>query len=196
MPSPTWLCASAELISLELLTCRAACFTCAALLVCLRNWVYLVCVGYKVARRLALLAFHGPLERLNGTLLTFLGTLLGLWQALGYAALDLAVDVALLKLQVGRGHAQSGHHGFGGHLHSSDLSYHCLESVQLGRWTWPWTCPCSSCRWGMHNMATMILLGVSHSSDLSYRCLESVHLGAGPGCGCGPAQAAGGGRHV
>jgi hypothetical protein len=74
----------------------------AALLACLRNWVYLVCVAYKVARRLALLAFHGPLERLSGTLLTFLGMLLGLWQSLGYAALDMALDVALLKLQVGR----------------------------------------------------------------------------------------------
>jgi hypothetical protein len=72
----------------------------AALLVCLRNWVYLVCVAYKVARRLAPLAFHGPLERLSGTLLTFLGMWLGLWQSLGYAALDLAVDVALVKLQV------------------------------------------------------------------------------------------------
>jgi hypothetical protein len=81
---------------------------CAVLVVCLRNWMYLLCVGYKVARRLALLAFHGPLERLNGTLLTFLGTLLGLWQALGYAALDLAVDVALIKLQV---NGVSCHHG-------------------------------------------------------------------------------------
>lgn len=74
----------------------------AVLLVCLRNWVYLVCVAYKVARRLALLAFHGPLERLNGTLLTFVGMLLGLWQSLGTAALDLALDVVLIKLQVRR----------------------------------------------------------------------------------------------
>ncbi|KAF6248449.1 hypothetical protein COO60DRAFT_1707039 [Scenedesmus sp. NREL 46B-D3] len=102
-----------------------------ALLACLRNWVYLVCVGYKVARRLALLAFHGPLERLNGTLLTLLGTLLGLWQTLGYAALDLAVDVALVKLQV---------HALG-----------CSFTVA----SWLWFC---SFDWGVFEMRGMMRL--------------------------------------
>lgn len=80
--------------------CAPACCP-AALLVCFRNWMYLVCVCYKVARRLALLAFHGPLDRLNGTLLTFLGMFLGLWQSMGYSVLDMAIEVALVKLQVG-----------------------------------------------------------------------------------------------
>eukprot|EP00878_Enallax_costatus_P019363 GHUV01020426.1.p1 GENE.GHUV01020426.1~~GHUV01020426.1.p1 ORF type:complete len:508 (+),score=138.22 GHUV01020426.1:294-1817(+) len=70
------------------------------LLAVFRSWLYLLCVAYKVSRRLGLLAFHNFWDRLTGTLLTFLGMFLGLWQNMGYAVLDLAIDVLLMKLAV------------------------------------------------------------------------------------------------
>lgn len=72
----------------------------AVLLAVFRSWLYLLCVAYKVSRRLGLLAFHNFWDRLTGTLLTFLGMFLGLWQNMGYAVLDLAIDVLLMKLAV------------------------------------------------------------------------------------------------
>lgn len=64
---------------------------------CLRNWLYLITVAYKIQRRLAIVA-QAPLPaRLSGTALTLLGMFLGLWQSLLYTSLDLAIDVALAK---------------------------------------------------------------------------------------------------
>lgn len=66
----------------------------------LRNWLYLVCIAYKVSRHLGLLALHGAWDRLTGTLLTLLGAVMRLWKDMGYAILDLTLDVLLIKLSV------------------------------------------------------------------------------------------------
>eukprot|EP00879_Flechtneria_rotunda_P000417 GHRR01000511.1.p1 GENE.GHRR01000511.1~~GHRR01000511.1.p1 ORF type:complete len:876 (+),score=322.05 GHRR01000511.1:263-2890(+) len=70
----------------------------AVLLVSLRNYLYLLSVTYKISRRFGELAFQDFWGQVNGVLLTLLGVFVGLWQNFGYAVLDLALDVCLLKL--------------------------------------------------------------------------------------------------
>jgi hypothetical protein len=74
---------------------------CAAVLVTTaRNWLYLVTVGYKISRRLALLAPAPLPARLSGAALTFVGVFLGLWQSVAYTAMDALFDIVLCKAAV------------------------------------------------------------------------------------------------
>lgn len=63
----------------------------------LRNWLYHVSVLYKVAVRLSRLGFAGPMDQLTGVALTVLGVVIGLWQTIGFAVLDLCIDALLVK---------------------------------------------------------------------------------------------------
>lgn len=77
------------------------CVHCAAVLVTTaRNWLYLVTVGYKISRRLALLAPAPLPARLSGAALTFVGVFLGLWQSVAYTAMDALFDIVLCKAAV------------------------------------------------------------------------------------------------
>lgn len=67
------------------------------LVINVRNLLYLITVGYKISRRLALLA-PAPLPvRLSGVALTLLGMFLGLWQSTFYTAVDAAFELLLGK---------------------------------------------------------------------------------------------------
>jgi hypothetical protein len=67
------------------------------LVINVRNLLYLITVGYKISRRLALLA-PAPLPvRLSGAALTLLGMFLGLWQSTFYTAVDAAFEMLLGK---------------------------------------------------------------------------------------------------
>jgi hypothetical protein len=63
----------------------------------LRNWLYHVSVLYKVAVRLSRLGFLAPVDQLAGVALTVLGVVIGLWQTIGFAVLDLCIDTLLVK---------------------------------------------------------------------------------------------------
>eukprot|EP00775_Hariotina_reticulata_P005681 gene5681-5919_t len=70
------------------------------LLVVLRNWLYHVSVLYKVAVRLSRLGFARPMDQLTGVALTVLGVVIGLWQTVGFAVLDLCIDALLVKAAI------------------------------------------------------------------------------------------------
>lgn len=72
----------------------------AVLVITARNWLYLVTVGYKISRRLALLAPAPLPARLSGAALTFVGVFLGLWQSVAYTAMDAAFEIVLSKAAV------------------------------------------------------------------------------------------------
>lgn len=72
----------------------------AVLVITARNWLYLVTVGYKISRRLALLAPAPLPARLSGAVLTFVGVFLGLWQSVAYTAFDAAFEIVLSKAAV------------------------------------------------------------------------------------------------
>lgn len=73
-----------------------------------RNWMYLICVAYKVSRRLGLLGVHNFWDRLTGWALTFVGMLMAIWQNLGHAVAELAIDVLLMKYVVSQGYSHTG----------------------------------------------------------------------------------------